>query len=403
MNKEILVTIDSLDRYRFFKRLIKPFSCLGYNTHFITSLTSVSLGEKKSSCFVTLCKKSTSKRNFDVKRSLEYCIGETDEDLTNAVYSSFFEETQNIIKKHFIKVCIIWNGSRTETLGVSDACKENKIPCVYLEISNIPERIFADPLGVNSHSALYQHPEILDEIQTSEIEYKTWKESYINSSFCRDIPKQAILAHKIKITYLLDFSFWLFKNIQPTISFQELFINTAKKFLPRKKYKPNTIDFNNTRYLFFPMQLSRDSQILFHSNFCNESALKIAYNEAKSLGLDLVVKIHPAETNTNEFIMLEQFRKENNILVSDDNSIQLIHYAQALIVINSSIGLEASILGKPPIKYLGKSIFSKLNDTRLKNFMMNYLIKIDYFENENIPFDQALKILERANFFSHKE
>ncbi len=60
------------------------------------------------------------------------------------------------------------------------------------------------------------------------------------------------------------------------------------------------------------------------------------------------------------------------------NTFQLIQNANSVITINSSVGLEALILEKN-VKFLSKTFFDKLTNEFLVNYIINYLIDIDFF------------------------
>ncbi len=56
-------------------------------------------------------------------------------------------------------------------------------------------------------------------------------------------------------------------------------------------------DILNNNYLFFPTQVSSDTQIQLNSKIDNFVAIRKAKEMAESDGIDLLVRIHPAEVD----------------------------------------------------------------------------------------------------------
>ena len=70
-----------------------------------------------------------------------------------------------------------------------------------------------------------------------------------------------------------------------------------------------------------------------------------------------------------------------------------------VIVINSTVGLEAIICGKS-VEFLGKSFYAKFTDDKVLNFYINHwLVDIDMFK-ESVIDDKILnQILNNAKKF----
>jgi len=147
------------------------------------------------------------------------------------------------------------------------------------------------------------------------------------------------------------------------------------------------------------MQVSNDSQLILHSDINNAQALEIALQEAASQNLPLVIKAHPADTSPDSNKLLTEIVDNKRVFMSEKNTLHLIEYAREMIVINSSVGLEGHIIGSPPIKYLGRSAYSNLTESELRRFIMNYLVDLDYFENNEISHKSLEQILTRKDFW----
>lgn len=94
-------------------------------------------------------------------------------------------------------------------------------------------------------------------------------------------------------------------------------VSKIKEFLLYKtiNFKYDNYDYKNRKYIFFPLQVSNDTQILIHSDIGIEKALEFAVIEAKKNNCDLVIKPHPAEKNS-KFVenLLKKNKKKNFIL-----------------------------------------------------------------------------------------
>jgi len=147
-------------------------------------------------------------------------------------------------------------------------------------------------------------------------------------------------------------------------------------------------------YIFLPLQVDSDTQLVFNSEISNLDAIKIAYDLSLSNGLELIVKPHPASFNEKELNEILDLKKKLGFKITNKNSFELINNAKEIVTINSSVGLEGIILNKK-VTFLGKSFFPKLNENNLKNYILSYLIDIDYFSDETIDQREIFRIIER--------
>ena len=74
-----------------------------------------------------------------------------------------------------------------------------------------------------------------------------------------------------------------------------------------------------------------------------------------------------------------------------NNTKDLILNAQRVVVINSTVGLEALLLEKN-VDIYGRAIYEHFNEYRLKAYIQKYLINIDYFNDETNN-DEVKKLL----------
>ena len=96
-------------------------------------------------------------------------------------------------------------------------------------------------------------------------------------------------------------------------------------------------------YLFFPCQIPHDETIKFHSEISVADALRATIKVAKELGKELIIKGHPV--NPGSMSELKEIGKgykwADNVNINN-----LIANADAVVMVNSGVGMEAILHGK---------------------------------------------------------
>ncbi len=114
-------------------------------------------------------------------------------------------------------------------------------------------------------------------------------------------------------------------------------------------------------YVFLALQVTTDSQIKINSDVDNFDAINYAINYARKKGLVLYVKPHPSEM---DFVFLDELehlsKKESGFFIVRNNTVDLISKADSVVVINSTVGMEAIVLGKE-VEILGRALYSFIN------------------------------------------
>lgn len=83
------------------------------------------------------------------------------------------------------------------------------------------------------------------------------------------------------------------------------------------------------------------------------------------------------------------------MVITNANTFNLIENAEYVITINSTVGLEAMICGKKVI-ILGDAIYSGFNKARLRNYIMDFLIDIEYFSGAPLSEEEIESILRKS-------
>lgn len=393
--KEIgIYYIEDIERARFFERFgfQKDVKIL-----FITNNLTVYLYLKiKNQDKQVRLLKITSNINIisipDLTNTIENKLGYCNKYESKKLYCSVYDTLDSILKKYKIKFIFVWNGNKIGDLACKFFAKNHCIDILFFEISNIPGKIFIDECGTNKNSSLFLNPKKLDKLSYNDYEYKNWKNNYIKIKKDKFILPQSKKKNKllsllsILIRYigiLLQISvkdFCIYKSIENLNIFNE------KKVL----IQASTIDLKKFgKFVFVPLQVESDTQIIINSKVNLIELIKTAADYAKSKNLKLIIKPHPAERSNKIFEYIKNLINDN-VAVANNNTFELIENAEIVITINSTVGLEALILEKPVI-FLGDTFYSKLNEGRLRKYILNYLVNIDYFSNNEIDGNVILK------------
>jgi len=392
-NKTIAVYADVTERYKFFKRMVDPAKELGYKILVVTAKYSIAKkAEKDGIEVITLKEKKDSDTPFLKINSLSVINNYHTSKEANHLYHRVYNTLSSQNKK--IDVFFIWNGTTTIAMAIAKYCNDNNIKTVFLEISNIDNKLFADKKGTSSRSLLYSNPEILKNYSPKGKSLEYYK-SVLGK---KGAPKQVKNVANIEMSQLLDFYGFYFKEFLREDKRNPLKVIAAKIFL---KIKPKVAKEGKKKYkeyIFLPLQVSNDSQLRLDNNPSNFDAIKKARVLAKEKKLDLVIKIHPAEPNINFIKSIESLVKESkDIYLTKDNTKDLIEKAEIVVTINSTVGLESLILEKETA-ILGKAIYKHFDTKeKLLAFLNGYLIEIDFFDTKTIKKENLQKVLKRGD------
>lgn len=307
-------------------------------------------------------------------------------------------------KEHKFEYFFLWNGNKIGDKVCNQFANTYNIKKCFFEISNIPGKLFVDKLGTNKQSSIFIYPEILQcNFENIADEYEVWREKYLNVKRGSFVLPQS----KKRMKYL--------RVLSSLINVVAIFFGIA---FNNKIYKRNLVDTSSKRrnlidryieeftynckaYIFVPLQVSNDTQLMINSNIGLHGLIDEAVKLAKRDGVSLVVKPHPAEVNEDILDYTSSKKDECEVIITTHNTMELIEHSQYVVTINSTVGLEALIIGKKVIT-LGDAIYSRFNDESLKKYIMNYLINIEYFSNERICEEDISKVLEKggSNGFS---
>lgn len=171
--------------------------------------------------------------------------------------------------------------------------------------------------------------------------------------------------------------------------------NYFKKCLLTLKYEKfyDEPDFNE-KFIFFPLHYHAESRITLRDPHCWRQEFIVEY-VARSLpeGYVLYVKPHPHWPLDFPLDGLNLISKISNVRLirPNYNAIKLIKESEAVVVINSTSGIEALIYGKPVISfgtefYMDDKITYNVKNLRKLPNVINRAISIGNDQNDKITF-----------------
>lgn len=382
--------IEEIERAKFYLR----FSDI--EKLFITSNITVFLYLKLKRKLVWYIGKSEYKENFtninnDIYDTIEVKLKNISLDNAIGLYYSIYNKLKKLHEKYKFMYIFLWNGCKIGDLACADFAKKYNIKLFYFEVANIPGKLFVDTQGTNKNSSIFTNPEQLDFYDEENIhKYLKWKEEYLKTKFGNYVLPQSKYANKLKrlISPILNISvIKLGLGIHNDIYYK----NLKRIFSANIEVKRcSNIDCEREKYVFVPLQVSDDTQVMINSDVGLKELIDYSYKYAKENSMKLVIKPHPAEQDNSILNYIYSINDIDNIVITNDNTMKLIKYSNYVITINSTVGLEALILNKP-VKFLGYSFYSKFDQNRLTNYVMSYLKNIDYFENKSINYNDVVK------------
>ena len=349
---KVLLIIDNLERAKFFNRFINT---QGVEFIKITpdelKLVSTINVIKATIAFITAFP-----HHFDrLKNSLEWVKGQHFKAILKYWLGYVTIHSRN---RCGFDYCIIWNGHQAFAVGINAFCKEHSIKTRFLELGNISGKIFVDPLGVNARSSIYLQNRKIKQGYLTKTIITEWTDKYLREEGGKSVPTQ------VKKT----------SEVLKSIKCSEF-----AKILSQP-------------YIFIPLQVSDDTQLLFNSDFNNLQLLRSVLENDEYNKLTIVVKFHPGDHPDEISKVYAEISENPRVLISQEPVVQLIRNADRIITINSTVGLQALLLDKP-VKFLGRSIFANMTHWTAHQFVQFHLRNIDYFGTDCITKEQINEIL----------
>lgn len=158
------------------------------------------------------------------------------------------------------------------------------------------------------------------------------------------------------------------------------------------KTKKNTIYHDYGKYIFLPLQVPTDVQMIKHSPIYSNfyEMIKDVYNSIPE-DYKLVLREHPMNTGRYNKKIYEFINENENVFLDNSTNIdKLIKESEIVVVNNSTVGVEALKFGKTVLT-LGKTYYPQVVYTLNKKQDLKDMICIAI--NNKIPRDKINKYL----------
>ena len=289
-----------------------------------------------------------------LNKNIRHKFYEIDMKIKNPVFKSLYKAyiklvtplitswTLKLIDRYEPKAVAVWNGQRFPENLITDIAKKKNLKTIYFEIGFFPNTTVVDPKGVNYQNSLPR-----------EIEF------YENYPIKEDtFPKK---------------------------------INTRNHLIKRKL---DYIDLPE-KYIFVPFQTSFDTQIVYNSPWIKSMPMlfDIIYDIALKTKTVFVFKEHPHERDFTYEELHKKARQNPYVMFANANPTpELIKNSQAVITINSTVGLEAMLMEKRVI-VLGNAFYALNKITKKANSIEKLEAVIKTIDEWKVPVDLIKRFL----------
>ncbi len=286
-------------------------------------------------------------KNTEIKRQL----------INKAVYYEYF--FRKFYSDNHIEAVVVWNYFPVTVNVAWRVAKKLKIKTIFFENGPLSNTLMIDSQGVNFQSSLALRKKEFFENQ--KLPPKGWKK------YLQNYPQKRTEAYKKNrgiMNPLLKFYYaLLMRNKKYRRIFPELTDDNIRKSLWKKMFSRIIISKKiklPKKFVFIPFQYSHDTQVLVNSPFVAnmEAFLDSCYSALKEVDscCRIVVKEHPDDFCRKSYKKLRKKYPDVVWLAKYDIQ-ELIRKSQAVITINSSVGIAALVEEKPVIT-LGKSFYN---------------------------------------------
>lgn len=226
-------------------------------------------------------------------------------------FSLIYLRFERFFSVHHPKVVGLWNGHRLPEMAIKAAAKRHNVKVAHFENGLLPDTTTLDFNGVNAFNSVPRKPSFYHEY----------------------LRRQSVQSYR-----------------QESLEVREAHKN-------RKELNRSVLSVTD-RYVFVPFQVNFDSQLIINSpQFPSNEHLYRLLDDASNLLTDpdikIVIKEHPSDPR----IYSDLHELNSRIVFSTDNTEALIRNAEAVITLNSSVGLESIMLEKRVV-VLGNACFN---------------------------------------------
>ena len=331
--------------------------------------------------------------DFHYKSYVDKVLKRSLTDVEVDYFKKFYYFLSGFLKDKNIDLVLFHNDRRWQHAIAMDICKKLSIQYLVTEQGILrPYTTVIDSVGVNSNSSLQRL--FVNYVERSEV----------FSNLKTALSKEDVLDSHDSYGSKVNFGKFLILNkLSNTLNYTAQFQHKSYSFKEYiKRYASHRQSGNpsaskerdlsylkNKKVIFFPMQLSNDTQILNNSTYSNmEDVLKVVEAAVECLNSRdavLVVKKHPNDQNEYSF-------SNETLVINNASTIQLIEYSRVVVLVNSSVAYEVIKTDKPLVS-LGEASFNIngiANQSRGEDL---WSILEDALENPNDYVDMDIRSL----------
>ena len=266
---------------------------------------------------------------------------------------------RRLFRQNANAVAMCWNGTDGRRRLFVEAARRSGAKVLFLELSPIPEHLTCDPIGINANNSLPRNADF----------YLEWMKG-------ADKPSSTSASS-------LENNKWA---------------HFRQKIVPRKAHRKSSVyqsgftgSIPQNKFVFCPLQVPYDSQVLEHGDWINglPHMIEAIYQASRHLpdNWSLLIKEHPSSKVGFSHLILsredERFKLVNNL-----PTFELVQACQGVVTLNSSVGLQAFFYGRP-VLVLGHAFYD-FHPVAIKVSDQNHLDSL--FSNaETWTFDPVIR------------
>ena len=303
------------------------------------------------------------------------------------------------------RYALIPSGRHAQQIGMTRFCRDHTIPTLFFGYGNIKGLTVVDPWGTDAESAFFENPKaVMASLAGEPASSDDVLERTKAAIKARPRPLQArskYYPYYRDLVFVLDY---LAQSLTGRISDRRP--SRAANAPPAYEVGGGgaAVRLYDTRlddpsdYLFFPLQVSTDVQVMmnYHGGSL-EAAIAEVDDLAFRTGRKVCFKRHPVEP-TGDIVNRVARRAEWEEWTSSVPD-SFDHF-QDYVVVNSTVGLQALIFGKG-VTFLGKSLFKHLGkDVSVADYLGSYLMDFDFQEPATLSADTVKRMENRAAAWS---
>lgn len=388
----VCVALHEMDRTQRWAAALRE---RGWSLVYVTQLLSVWLRARRAGVPCILLRGAPGRPCPDIpfERTPEFIRGLVTPGAARDFQHALWDGLERASAAHPISALGQWNGMGLAGGVVTAFARARGLPTAFFELGNIEPKLFVDSEGVNARARIARETWLLDQYDVSDAEIAAWRDRLVARRRGQTTAPQAPGLVKVNPWFAVDLvGHHLLRTPRPmrltamARLLRKVRLWTPTKIPSRQPDRP---------YLFVPLQVGKDSNLLLCSTYDNMAALVYAARRAAELGLLLVVKPHPAEDDPRLNRIVADFCAAEGHLLTTFNTTELVLGAAEVVTINSAVGMEARLLGRP-VTILGDSLYGAMTARQIAVLAMRRLVDFDPFGREEASLaavDQILAII----------